>query len=138
MLLIPEFYSDFTSKKRKKEKGKAGTAIRKTLFLLFRAFRAFSACGKQKKLKFEKHCLLGKSNPLYFLHTFFSFSQFQPIFLCKLDHISHQLFFYQPYFLYFFDLIYLCKQSTCMMSLASTLASTGDYFFYFFAKKHEK
>ena len=37
--------------------------IRKTSYLLIRAFHAFSACGKQKKQIFEKHCLLGKSNP---------------------------------------------------------------------------
>ena len=46
--------------------------IRKTSCLLICAFHAFSACGKQKKQNFEKHCLLGKSNPsgLYFSHTF--------------------------------------------------------------------
>jgi hypothetical protein len=58
--------------------------------------------------------------------------------LCKLDHISYLLFLYQTYFLYFFDLIYLWRQSTCAMGWESSLASTGDCFFYFFAKKYEK
>jgi hypothetical protein len=39
-------------------------------------FFYFSAWGKQKKQILEKHHLLGKSNPLYFFCTFFSFSKF--------------------------------------------------------------
>jgi hypothetical protein len=58
--------------------------------------------------------------------------------LGELACMSHLLVINQLYFLYFFGLICLCKQFTCMMGLASTLASTGDCFFYFFAKKYKK
>src|SRR6266850_6866268 len=91
-----------------------------------------------KKSKFLKSITcLGKAIPCTFYILFFPFYK-STYFLCKLDCMSHLLFLYQLYFLYFFYFFYLCKQSTCMMSLASTLASTGDYFFYFFAKKYKK
>jgi hypothetical protein len=39
---------------------------------------------------------------------------------------------------YFFESIYLCAWSTCAMGMGSSLASTGDCFFYFSVKKYEK
>jgi len=44
-------------------------------------------------------------------------------FLCELTYMSHLLVINQLYFSNFFSLICLCKQSTHMMGLASTLAS---------------
>jgi hypothetical protein len=76
-----------------------------------RVLFVLSVSDKQKKQIVEKHSLLGKSNPFYFSHTFFS---------------------------YIFGLICLCKQFTCIMGLASTLASTGDCFFHFSEKKYKK
>ena len=101
-------------------------------------FSCFFCLWQAKKANSRKALLAWEKQSLV-LFTYFFFLFYNPTwFLCKLDCMSHLLFLYQWYFLYFFDLIYLCKQSTCMMSLASTLASTGDYFFYFFAKKYEK
>jgi len=54
--------------------------IRKTLCLLICALCAFCASHKQKKQIIEKHCLLGKSNPFYFSHTFF-FDHYNPLFV---------------------------------------------------------
>ena len=107
------------------------------LFMLFVLFLLVAS----KKSKFSKStACLGKAIPCTFYILFFSFLQSNMIFVQIGLYITSTfpLSMIHWYFLYFFDLIYLCKQSTCMMSLASTLASTGDYFFYFFAKKYEK
>jgi hypothetical protein len=92
--------------------------------------------SKTSKLLKSTACL-EKAIP-FTIHILFFFLTIIIYFLCELTCMSYLLVINQLYFLYFFGLICLCKQSTCMMGLASTLTSTGDCFFYFSAKKYKK
>ena len=90
-------------------------------FMLFLLFLLVTS----KKSKFLKSITcLGKAIPC-------------PIF-CANWTACHIYFSFINYTFCTFFTFSTCTQSTCMMSLASTLASTGDYFFYFFAKKYKK
>jgi hypothetical protein len=99
-------------------------------------FMLFVLLTSKKKQIIKKHCLLGKVIPLTF-HILFFFDIYN-LFMCELACMSHLLVINQLYFLYFFGLFCLCKQSTCMMGLASTLASTGDGFLYLSGRKYKK
>ena len=98
---------------------------------------AFCASHKQKKQIIESTACLEKAIP-FTIHILFFFLTIIIYFLCELTCMSYLLVINQLYFLYFSGLICLCKQSTCMMGVGSTLASTGDHFFYFSVRKDKR
>src|SRR6266850_6085161 len=87
------------------------------------AFCAFVLLTSKKSKLLKSTACLGKAIPFTF-HILCFFLTITTHFLCELACMSHLLVINQLYFSYFFGLICLCKQSTCMMGLASTLASS--------------